>query len=235
MDIIYNKNLQGIPAIRKNLDCGFDPNNIAAGREPCQMGWYDWIGKKYCANKIVLDVGAGMCDGMRKLRDIGSKEVFGQEIDARLQKLDKNLLIKNINDIDDKSFDIITCFDVIEHVIDDLEFFKNLLRIARERVCITTPNYSRSKAQNHCHCREYTIPQFANVFKPNELWSASPDGWVHHTKLLKIENGIYIDETRTNSVYKIGNIAESISFTHSTVDGNEWPHICGIFEVDIKV
>lgn len=227
--MIYNKNLQGIPAIRQNLECGFDINNIAAGREPCQMGWYEWIGKNYCINKTVLDVGAGMCEGMKLLRKIGVKEISGQEIDKRLQYLDNNLIINNIHEIQSKSFDIVICLDVIEHVINDLDFFRHLPRIAKEKIFITTPNYSRSKAQNHCHCREYTIPQFINIFQPNELWSASPDGKIHHKLLLKRENNRYIDFTRNN--IKFNYIPDNLSFAHSSVDGQEWPHICGIFYI----
>lgn len=227
--------MQGIPNIRQNLECGFDINNIASGREPCQMGWYEWIGKNYCIGKTVLDVGAGMCDGMKLLKSLGTKEVHGQDIDTRLNNLDNNLFIQDVDKFKDKSYDIITCFDVVEHVIEDLDFFNHLLRIAKEKIFITTPNFSRSKAQNHCHCREYTIPQFANTFLPNELWSASPDGKIHHTKLLeKINNNynqyFYLDKTRNDKAYDLP-IDNDLTFTHSTVDGQEWPHICGIFDI----
>jgi len=132
-------------------------------------------------------------------------------------------------EIEDKEVDVVTCFDVIEHVIEDNHFVKHLRRIAREKIIITTPNFTRSQARNHFHCREYTIPQFANWFKPDDLWSASPDGRVHHHLILKKAGDIYVDITRKDTVYPVGEIPEDTSFCHSTIDGNEWPHICGIF------
>lgn len=228
--LIYNTQSQSIPPIRQNLRCGFDSTNVSAGREPCQMGWYEWIGKNYCKNKTVLDIGAGMCNGIKLLRKLETKEVWGQDIDTDLQYQDEQLLIKDVSDLPSKSFDIVTCLDVIEHIIDDLPFFYHLQRIAKETIFITTPNFSRSKAQNHCHCREYTIPQFAGIFLPDELWSASPDGYVHHTQLLIKKDSFYIDNTRYDTKYNIGAIPDILSFCHSTVDGQEWPHICGIFK-----
>lgn len=226
------------PYIRQNLECGAD-QNISAGREPCQMGWYDWTGKKYCIKKTVLDVGCGMCKGMKALREIGAEDVWGQDIDNRLEGLDKNLMICPLYQIPDKSYDVVTSYDVIEHVIEDIDFFNHLIRIAKETVIITTPNFTRSQARNHCHCREYTIPQFVNIFLPNELWVASPDGWIHHTLLLQRKDigttnqekdFVYLDKTRNNGVVRFP-LQEDMSFTHSTVDGNEWPHMCGIFDL----
>lgn len=224
------------PYVRINVDCGRD-DNISAGREPCQLGWYEWCGKKYCVGKKILDVGAGMCNGLKILRDIGSREVWGQDIDSRLKVLDDNLLITSIDKIPNKSYEIITCFDVIEHVMDDIVFFNHLMRISTQMVIITTPNFTRSAARNYHHCREYTIPQFTNIFSPDELWSASPDGKIHHTLLLQKKDGngsnekkiTYLNKTNDDCCYFP--IQPDMSFTHSTVDGQEWPHICGIFNL----
>lgn len=225
---------QTFAPIRKNLDCGFDPNNISSGREPCQMGWYDYISKKYCSNKTVLDVGCGMAKGIDLMVENGCKEVYGQEIDSRLEKIHRQIIIKNISEFEDESYDCVTCFDVIEHVMDDYEFFTHLLRITKKYLFITTPNFTRSRAQNHCHCREYSIPQFLKFFKPDELWVGAPDGKSHITKLLeKKELDVWFDFTR-NKFYNIDQIKEDLSFTHSTVDGLEWPHILGVFRVGVE-
>lgn len=218
------------PYIRVNLECGTD-QNVAAGREPCQGGWYEWIGSRWCQGKTILDVGAGMCEGMALLAKAGASQVHGQDIDIRLQKFSDNLIIGPLSSIPDKSYDVVTSCDVIEHVIEDIDFFNELRRIARERIIITTPNFTRSQAQNHCHCREYTLPQFTNLFCPDELWTASPDGKIRHTLLLKKEDNFYRDLTRTNVSYTVGSVPDSLTFTHSAVDGKEWPHICGMFSL----
>lgn len=218
------------PLIRVNLECGTD-QNICAGREPCQGGWYEWAGKNYCVDKNVLDVGAGMCEGLKILESKGAKSVNGFDVDARLKHLSDKLIVGDILHIPSKSYDVVTCFDVIEHVIRDTEFFNIIRDIARELLIITTPNFSRSKAQNHFHCREYTIPQFVNYFSPTELWTASPDGRIHHTLLLKQRDMHYIDLTKENVTYSIKEVPENISFTHSTVDGKEWAHMCGVFHL----
>jgi hypothetical protein len=169
-----------------------------------------------------------MGNGLQVLRQT-ARQVTGQDPDARLSSVTGSIS-HDISAIDDNAFDCVTCFDVIEHVVEDYAFFRNLFRIARQRLFITTPNYTRSKAQNHCHCREYTIPQFCNFFYPDELWSGAPDGLSHITKLLdKQADGSYLDCTRSKLVPVP--VPMDYSFTHSTVDGNEWPHILGIFDV----
>lgn len=226
-----------IPKIRNNLICGFDPNNLSSGREPCQMGWYDLIcdfisnENKSQSNIKIIDVGCGMMDGVKLMRDkLKGCEISGQDIDDRLSVLDSGFIKDDIKNIPDGSYDYVTCLDVIEHVEYDLEFFNNLKRICKNKLFITTPNYTRSKAQNTCHCREYTIPQFINFFKPNELWVASPDGVLNRTKLLeKTLKDEYYDISRDNIILNLP-LNSNISFVHSTVDGLEWAHYLGIFK-----
>lgn len=226
-----------IPAIRENLECGFDPNNVSSGREPCQMGWYEFVCDKILSSTnnqscSVLDVGCGMFEGVKLMQKLmPDLKIFGQDIDSRLSYLDSNMIIGDISSIPDKSFDFITCFDVIEHVRDDLLFFEEMKRICKNYLFITTPNFTRSRAQNYCHCREYTIPQFVNHFSPDELWVASPDGFLNRKKILqKVDSFYYLDLTRSSIIYE-RIIDQDISFTHSTVDGHEWPHYMGIFKI----
>jgi glycosyltransferase involved in cell wall biosynthesis/2-polyprenyl-3-methyl-5-hydroxy-6-metoxy-1,4-benzoquinol methylase len=216
------------PLIRVNNPCGLD-ENLSVGREPCQGGWYEWVGRTFCKDRTVLDVGAGMCSGLEILKSHGASFVQGQDVDKRLKKLFPDLIVDDISYIDSNSFDVVTSFDAIEHVLDDKDFFRNLLRIAKRNVIITTPNFARSAARNHFHCREYTIPQFVNTFSPDELWVASPDGRHHLTLLLKKEGRVYLDLTRGRAEYEVEKVPEDLTFTHSTVDGAEWPHICGLF------
>ena len=78
-----------------------------------------------------------------------------------------------------------------------------------------------------------------NYFYPNQIWSASPDGKVHKTLVLEryerniidhseegYENRIHRDSLKTY----LKEIPLSIRF-NNTVDGKEWGHICGIFNL----
>jgi hypothetical protein len=184
----------------------------------------------------VLDVGAGTCAGLELLTGSAS-EAHGFDADSRLRGLHPQLLDAiSLAAIPSKSYDVVTAMDVLEHVVDDFDFLSDLRRIATREVIITTPNGHRSHCQNVAHCREYTIPQFANVFAPDELWTGSPDGHVHITRLLTRHAGAY----RVDAVQGPDNlisvptlpVLEKIPFDYRfnlTVDGEEWPHITAVF------
>lgn len=230
----HKPDTESIPIVRQPVPCGKD-DNISWYREPAHNAWYRWFGE-ISRGRSVLDVGAGTCKGMEVLEEYCPK-VWGQDIDPRLHGLHKNLFIGGLEELEDKSFDVVTCVDVIEHVIEDKVLFDHLKRIAREKIFITTPCATRSKCGNIAHCREYTIAQFTNNFKPSEVWSASPDGTVHKTLLLKRWKDRYIDHTyegpenriQVASLPMLDRIPLDKKF-NQTVDKQEWAHICGIFD-----
>jgi SAM-dependent methyltransferase len=205
--------------------------------------------------KIVLDVGSGIGEGMQVLRDAGAKEVFGFEVDKRLEGMYSNLMIDvngSLKAYPTNAVDVITCVDVIEHCVYDLEMMNEMKRIAKEVIYVTTPNYTRSMCGNVTHAREYTIAQFMNFFEPIEIYSASPDGKVHRTKLLhripsgsdktvpKLDCDIILDYSPQGPMNEksFPNIDRFIVYDrevpitkrfNQTVDGMEWGHICGVF------
>ena len=65
----------------------------------------------------------------------------------------------SIYDIKDNSYDIVTCFDVIEHIEEDTNFLEKLFKVAKQGVVITTPNFNFSKNKNPYHVREHTPEQ----------------------------------------------------------------------------
>ena len=84
-----------------------------------------------------------------------------------------------VNEIVGQSFDVVTCFDVLEHVAEDAAFVANLVRIARHWIVITTPNFEISHAENPFHCREYTGPEMLNLLHPyrvHSLWGGNSHG-----------------------------------------------------------
>ena len=135
--------------------------------------------------------------------------------------------------------------DTIEHVLEDKAFFGELLQIAKTAVYISTPNLSRAGGKNGYHAREYTIAEFVNVFRPDELWVASPDGWYHLQQLLEYRSSGWPTTTTTppDGTSHPGHVACLLSgetwpegqvpldhvFNEGSPDKLEWAHFCGVF------
>jgi hypothetical protein len=137
----------------------------------CQEHWYI-LASLLCGGKTVLDVGTGTGYGVPILKSAGALSVSG---------IDPLPLLPGTSNIDishikDKSFDLVTCFDVIEHVPSDVEFLAELKRIARIGVVLSTPNWLYSKCKNSYHCREYTPIELHNLVQDNyKAWAAGPN------------------------------------------------------------
>lgn len=122
-----------------------------SGREDCQQGWHEFIARR-CAQKdlgfnSVLDVGAGLGLSKKRIPNCRTQDVGpGLHVDMPIP----------VEHIESKSFDLVTAFDVIEHVVEDVDFLRHLIRIARKAVFVTTPNLEISQAANGHHCREYS-------------------------------------------------------------------------------
>jgi hypothetical protein len=203
------------------------------------MGWYHFISQQTPVDDLVLDVGAGTCQGLLPFEAKGVF-AFGLETDERLRGSHNRLIIASVDDIPSKSVDVVTCLDVIEHVVEDTAFLSELLRIARRRLYVTTPNFTRSQAINLHHAREVTIPQFLRHYRPDELHVASPDGWQNRMLLVrKFEH----PDLESNPGFKIlkgsraglilwyNSVPDSLSFADTTVDGNEWAHVLGVWNL----
>ncbi len=145
--------MQSKPAKEHFLDLALRPG--AEGREDCQQGWHEMFARFIrTEGSTTLDVGAGL--GLSKLRILNCTTQDPQPS----QWID---VTQPLPAFADGSFDFVTAFDVIEHVIEDVDFLAHLLRIARCGVFITTPNLDVSKAGNGCHCREYSPHEFINL------------------------------------------------------------------------
>lgn len=119
------------------------------GREDCQEGWHKLAALLIPPPMTILDVGAGL--GL-------SKERLGRDRTATLDPAPLACVdfSEPVSEVGTESFDAVTCFDVIEHVVEDVDFLSELMRVARKNVFITTPNLNVSHAANGCHCREYS-------------------------------------------------------------------------------
>ena len=130
--------------------------------------------------KRVLDVGAGL--GKSKVR-IRHNHVTTYEPSNACRAL------VDLSTLDDTTppYDVVTAFEVLEHVENDLGFLRQLAALATQAVFLTTPNWHVAQCQSADHYREYTPEEFAGLIEtvfPNHpvwLWAYYKDaegGWV---------------------------------------------------------
>lgn len=154
------RRLEVTPREKTPKVCGDDAT--LSGRGPSQMAWYGFVAE-IVEGQSVLDVGCGSGEGL-KLLAARATYARGIDLDERLQRPDVNVEIKSVADMPDKSFDVVVCFDVIEHVEQDRAFLAELFRVARSAVFVSTPNYAISFNRNPYHVREYTPYEFERLF-----------------------------------------------------------------------
>ncbi len=149
---------------------------------PCQIEAYFLALNKYVAESAtVLDVGFGLGYGLNILA-IKAKEVSGVDVDRKAYDYCQNTVVGrnprlvhmsiydgyNLN-FPDNSFDVVTCVDVIEHVEDYNRLIKEMLRVAKKGVFISTPNrlpeYTNSDGtpKNYWHLREWSFEEFDDI------------------------------------------------------------------------
>ena len=145
------------------------------------MGWYDYAARHLVEGKSVLDVGCGLAAGLDVLSRKAA-DARGQDLDPRLQRA--NVFIGPVTDIPEKSVDVVTCIDVIEHIEEDAEFVRHLGRIARDIVFVSTPNWALSRCQWPYHVREYTPRQLRTLLTSIgtvRMMKGEPNGYSNWT------------------------------------------------------
>lgn len=145
---------------------------------PCQLEAYFLALNRYVDEDAqVLDVGFGLGYGMNTLA-IKAREVSGVDVDRKVYDYCQATLIgrnPRVKDLmlydgynlpfDDGAFDVVTCVDVLEHVEDYHRFLRELLRVARKGVFISTPNrrpeYTNpdGSPRNRWHLREWSFEE----------------------------------------------------------------------------
>jgi SAM-dependent methyltransferase len=149
--------------------------SVDAGRGPGQLGWYRFVAN-LVAGQSVIDVGCGLGEGLQMLRTRAS-QVSGQDLDPRLAG--PGIIIGPVSAIPDSSYDFVSCVDVVEHVTEDKEFVRQLSRVARRGVVMTTPLWIRGRQVWPFHVREYTFAQFIDLCSPLgrcQYWKGTPSG-----------------------------------------------------------
>jgi SAM-dependent methyltransferase len=136
--------------------------SVEAGRGPGQLPWYEFA-SQFVQGKSVLDAGCGLGEGLKILQR-AAREAIGQDLDPRLERAD--IMVKPLQEIPSKSYDVVTSIDVVEHVEQDKDFIAQLCRIARDAVFVTTPNWTITRCQWPYHLREYTPKQLETLLEP---------------------------------------------------------------------
>ena len=148
---------------------------------PCQMAAYNLALDNYLKKEeSCLDVGFGQGYGLKILSQ-KTKKLTGIEVDKRAVK--RALKIFKPQNIDilrydgynipfrDNTFDLVTCIDVIEHVEDYDKLLKEMLRVSKKGVFLSTPNrrseYTNPDGtpKNYWHLREWSFEEFDHILK----------------------------------------------------------------------
>lgn len=150
-----------------------EANNVTYQR--CQYAYEYAV--PFIRGKKVLDIGCGLAYGTSLMAEQAA-EITGFDYDASTVNENKIRYneIKNLNfirgsvpplPIEDKSYDVVTAFQFIEHIHPRKEFIKESLRVLKPGgvLLITTPNNKKSLARNPFHVHEYTFNEMQNELK----------------------------------------------------------------------
>lgn len=135
-----------------------------------QAGWQEMVGWMH-HDAHILDVGSGLGHSRSRLA-VNSNSVTLHEPAVGYPSD-----VPTLAEIPSGSFDVVTAFDVVEHVEDDAAFVAELKRISRGSVFLSTPNFNASHCANWFHAREYRPSQFVRLLGAHRFWmSDARDG-----------------------------------------------------------
>lgn len=126
-----------------------------------------WWAAAFANDKRVLDAGCGVGYGANILAEAGAREVVGVDnaaevIEAVRDRARPNVYLE-VGDLrhlgfPDDSFDVVVCFEVIEHVEDPFAVLDELARVLSSTgfLALSTPNRDTHVPGNPHHLHEFT-------------------------------------------------------------------------------
>jgi 2-polyprenyl-3-methyl-5-hydroxy-6-metoxy-1,4-benzoquinol methylase len=127
------------------------------------------VAAQFAPGRRVLDAGCGEGYGTALLQSAGASTVVGVDIDEATVKHARERYGLQFLQVDiaalpfqDGSFDIVVCFETIEHVADGSRALSELRRVltADGLLIISTPNAAEYLVENEFHEREYEPAEF---------------------------------------------------------------------------
>jgi SAM-dependent methyltransferase len=147
--------------------------------------WYEHMARyifaaDFVINKSVLDAGCGSGYGANFLACKGAKYVLGVDISPEAiayarehyhrDNLEYQVMDVTNLELDDKTFDVVVAFEVIEHLQNQEKFLAEIARVLRDGglFIISTPNreiYRLGLEPNPFHTKEFNFEEFYKILK----------------------------------------------------------------------
>ena len=137
---------------------------------------------QFVSGRRVLDAGCGEGYGTALLASAGAESVVGVDVDeptiehAR-ERYGRDFQVADVAELpfEDDSFDVVVCFETIEHLADGSRAVAELRRVLADDgvLVISTPNPAEYVVENEFHVREYTPEEFAELLDghfPQRTW-----------------------------------------------------------------
>lgn len=169
---------------------------------------YEMVLEKAKNAKRILDIACGIGYGCYMLSESSpNSKIIGVDISedtisfakTHYKKENVSYICGSIDDIkDEEEFDLITCFETIEHIADDRDFLDKIAKLLKNggTLFLSTPNEEIISVNqgNHFHYRHYKYENLIKILKDrgicvkNTKCQISDDDY----ELLPGHNGMYI-------------------------------------------